>query len=133
MHMFLQGHFTHSAGPCTWLQGKARMLILSPYFSARAFIAVKSLTVVPHREATFSTSVGLPRKDLKSTAEPSILFAEKSLRFADMLTAARDALRADMPPLKAETLPSTERVRNIFISLEARFDLAVPRARLTFR
>ena len=78
------------------------MLTLSPYFSARAFIAVKSLTVVPHREATLSTSVGLPRKDLKSTLEPSILLAEKSLS-VDMLTAAREtAPREEMPAFKAE-------------------------------
>ena len=62
------------------------MLSLSPYFSARAFIAVKSLTVVPHREATLRISVGLPAKDLKSTLEPSILLAEKSMS-VDMLTA----------------------------------------------
>jgi len=43
-----------------WLQGKPRMATLSPYFSARAFIAVKSWTVVPHREATLRMSVGLP-------------------------------------------------------------------------
>ena len=78
------------------------MLSLSPYFSARAFIAVKSLTVVPHREATLSTSVGLPAKDLKSALEPSILLAEKSMS-VDMLTAARAATpREEMPTLKAE-------------------------------
>ena len=78
------------------------MLSLSPYFSARAFIAVKSLTVVPHREATLRISVGLPAKDLKSTLEPSILLAEKSMS-VDMLTAARAATpREEMPTLKAE-------------------------------
>lgn len=84
------------------MHGKAKMLSLSPYFSARAFIAVKSLTVVPHREATLSTSVGLPAKDLKSALEPSILLAEKSMS-VDMLTAARVATpREEMPTLKAE-------------------------------
>ena len=97
------------------MHGKAKMLTLSLYFSARAFIAVKSRTVVPHREATFTTSVGLPTKDLKSTLEPSILLAEKSLR-EDMLTAARDMAREETPALKAEPIvavPSRESVRNI--------------------
>ena len=85
------------------MHGKARMLSLSPYFSARAFIAVKSLTVVPHRDATFSTRVGLPRKDLKSTAEPSILLAEKSAS-VDIFTAARAAPTPDgMPTVKPRT------------------------------
>jgi hypothetical protein len=89
------------------------MLTLSPYFSARAFIAVKSLTVVPHREATLTTSVGLPAKDLKSALEPSILLAEKSMS-VDMLTAARAATpREEMPALKAE--PSACPTRSILV------------------
>ena len=95
------------------MHGKARMLTLSPYFSARAFIAVKSLTVVPHREATLTTSVGLPAKDLKSALEPSILLAEKSMS-VDMLTAARAATpREEMPALKAE--PSACPTRSILV------------------
>ena len=70
------------------MQGKARMLSLSPYFSARAFVAVKSLIVVPHREATFMTNVGLPLKEDRSTSVPSILVALKSEMEA-MRTAAR--------------------------------------------
>merc|ERR1719183_1348001 len=70
-----------------WLHGKPRMATLSPYFSARAFIAVKSWTVVPHRDATFKMSPGLSLNSLIDTGVPSILSAEKSYR--DMSTAAR--------------------------------------------
>jgi len=49
---------------------------LSPYFSARLFIAVKSAVVVPHRDATFRMSTGLPLKSLMESAVPSSLVAE---------------------------------------------------------
>merc|ERR1719311_1157183 len=61
-----------------WLHGKPRMLSLSPYFSARAFIAVKSLVVVPQREATFKISVGLPVNALRDIDFPARVVAEKS-------------------------------------------------------
>jgi len=39
---------------------------------------VKSSVVVPHKEATFRMSVGLPLYALKSTAEPSSAVADWS-------------------------------------------------------
>merc|ERR1719195_1426054 len=44
-----------------WFVGNARTASLSENFSQSSFICVKSLTVVPHKEAVFSTSTTLPR------------------------------------------------------------------------
>mmetsp|Transcript_27573 Transcript_27573/g.82348 ORF Transcript_27573/g.82348 Transcript_27573/m.82348 type:complete len:213 (-) Transcript_27573:1-639(-) len=107
-----------------WLQGNPRMASLSPYLSARAFIAVKSSVVVPHREATFRMSVGLPFRSPSDMVLPSIVVPEKScmLLIATLVRATVDAARPSVRPL-AEAASSAQETRKSICGV----GVAVPR------
>ena len=60
-------------------------------FSHNSFICVKSLTVVPHKEAVFSTSTTLPLNSSMETILPSCsLAASNSWKFTIPLLPASD-------------------------------------------
>jgi len=73
---------------------------------------VKSLTVVPHSEATLTTNVGFPLKALNEVAEPSSLFAEKS-EIEAMLTAARVLPMRVAKPVAVNALPSVAQLSTV--------------------
>jgi len=61
-----------------WLQKNPSMASLSPYLAARVFMELKSLTVVSHMDATFTTRTVFPLYLDRFTFSPLTFLALKS-------------------------------------------------------